>query len=339
MTGFGGTDQLQLVRTPIPQLTAPEQVRVRIHAAALNRIDHFVLGGLPKASYQFPHVVGSDGAGVVESVGPAVTGLAPGDRVMLNPGVSCGTCPACRAGDDPLCRQYRILGEHLEGTCAEYVVVPSTNVVPLPPSFSMADGAAFPLATLTAWRMLATRAALQPGETVLIWGIGGGVALAALQIAKLLGARTIVTSGSDAKLAVAARLGTDLTLNHQETDVVRAVRDLTGVGADVVVDSVGQATWDASLRALRPMGRLVTCGATTGPHVQLDIRKLFWFQWSILGSTMGTRAEFAAVVGHAMRGALCPPIDSIRPLHEGRAAFDRLAAGTHTGKIVLEVTT
>lgn len=338
MAGFGASDQLRMVTVPVPQLTAPEQVRVRIHAAALNRIDHFVLGGLPKASYRFPHVVGSDGAGVVDSVGPAVTGVAPGDRVMLNPGIACGTCATCRAGDDPLCRGYRILGEHLEGTCAEYVVVPAANVTPLPPSFSMAEGAAFPLATLTAWRMLTTRAALQAGETALIWGTGGGVALAALQIAKLLGARTIVTSGSDEKLAVATRLGADLALNHRQVDVVRTVRDHTGAGADVVVDSVGQATWEASLRALRPMGRLVTCGATTGPHVQLDIRKLFWFQWSILGSTMGSRAEFAAIAGHATRGALRPPIDSIRPLHEGRAAFDRLAAGTHTGKIVLEVT-
>lgn len=338
MTGFGGTDRLRLVDLPRPTLTRPNEVLVRIKAAALNRIDLFVLGGLPKADYAFPHVVGSDGAGVVEEVGSEVTGIRSGDRVMINPGVSCGRCDACRAGEQPLCRGYRILGEHLEGTCAEYVVVPAVNLAPLPGNFSWAEAAAFPLATLTAWRMLTTRAALRAGETVLIWGIGGGVALAALQIAKLLGARTVVTSGDDAKLELARRLGADLTLNHLRQDVAREVRSLTGVGADVVVDSVGERTWEASLKALRPMGRLVTCGATTGPKATLDLRKLFWFQWSLLGSTMGSDREFREIAALAARGLLRPPIDSIRPLAEGPAAFERMAGGAQTGKLVLEVT-
>jgi NADPH:quinone reductase-like Zn-dependent oxidoreductase len=338
MTGFGGPDRLEFLEVPRPEITRPGQVLVRIQAAALNRIDLFVLRGLPKASYAFPHVVGSDGAGIVEEVGPEVTGIRPGDRVMLNPGVSCGQCGVCLSGDQPLCREYRLLGEHLEGTCAEYVVVPSANVVPIGGGFSWAEAAAFPLATLTAWRMLTTRAALRPSETVLIWGIGGGVSLAALQIAKLLGARAVVTSGSDEKLEVAKRLGADLVLNHHRADVAREVRNLTGVGADVVVDSVGERTWEASLKALRPMGRLVTCGATTGPQVTIDLRKLFWFQWTLMGSTMGSHREFREIAHLAAQGQLRPTVDSSRPLAEGRAAFERMAAGEQTGKLVLKVT-
>lgn len=338
MTGFGGPDRLEFVDLPRPAITRPDQVLVRIRAAALNRIDLFVLRGLPKASYTFPHVVGSDGAGIVEEVGAEVTGIRAGDRVMLNPGIACGRCDVCLSGDQPLCRGYRILGEHLEGTCAEYLVVPAANVAPIGDIFSWAEAAAFPLATLTAWRMLTSRAALRAGETVLIWGIGGGVSLAALQIAKLLGARAVVTSGTDEKLEVAKRLGADLLLNHERVDVAREVRNLTGVGADVVVDSVGERTWEASLRALRPMGRLVTCGATSGPQVSMDLRKLFWFQWSLLGSTMGSHREFREIASLAAQGRLRPPVDSIRPLADGRAAFERMAAGQQAGKLVLEVT-
>lgn len=339
MTGFGGPDRLALVDRPRPAIVRPDDVLVRVRMAALNRIDLFVLAGLPKASYEFPHVVGSDAAGIVEATGPEVTGFKPGDPVLVNPGVSCGTCAVCLAGEEPLCRQYRILGEHLEGTCAEYLVIPAANLEAAGKAFGWAEAAAYPLATLTAWRMLTSRARVQPGETVLIWGIGGGVALAAMQIAKLLGARTVVTSGDDRKLEVAQRLGADVVLNHHREDVARDVRTLTGTGADVVVDSVGERTWEASLKALRPMGRLVTCGATTGPHVALDLRRLFWFQWTLLGSTMGNRREFREIAGLAREGRLRPPVDSVRPLAEGRDAFERLAAGSQTGKLVLEVTT
>ncbi len=337
MTAFGGPEVLAVheVARPAP---GPGEVLVRVHAAALNHIDLFVLGGLPKASYTWPHVVGADGAGRVEAVGDGVTALRPGARVLVNPGLWCAACPVCAAGEHPLCREYRILGEHLEGTMAEYLVVPARNAVPIPEDLSWAEAAAFPLATLTAWRMLMTRARVRAGETVLIWGVGGGVALQALQIARLAGARVVVTSSSDTKLEAARGLGADLTLNHTRDDVVRAVRDLTGAGADVVVDSVGEATWDQSLRALRPMGRLVTCGATTGPRVALDLRRLFWFQWSLLGSTMGTQAEFLEVVRLLGRGRLRPLIDSITPLAEGATAFARLADGRQLGKLVLEVT-
>ncbi len=338
MRGFGGLDQIAAADVPRPVPQRATDVLVRIHAAAINRIDLFVLKGLPKAQYDFPHVLGSDGAGVVESVGPDVSGVEPGDRVLLNPGIACGRCDVCRAGEQPLCRQYRILGEHLEGTIGEYVVVPEANLAKITGSWTWAEAAAFPLATLTAWRMLMSRARLRPGETVLVWGIGGGVALAAVQIARLIGARVIATSSSDAKLLVATRLGADVALNHTRQDVAREVRALTGAGADVVVDSVGEQTWEASLKALRPMGRLVTCGATSGPAVNLDLRRLFWFQWSLLGSTMGNDREFREVVALGERGQLRPVIDSTVPLAEGAAAFRRMAGGRQLGKLVIEVT-
>jgi NADPH:quinone reductase-like Zn-dependent oxidoreductase len=216
-------------------------------------------------------------------------------------------------------------------------VVPARNVVQVTDAFSWAEAAALPLATLTAWRMLATRARVVAGEFVLIWGIGGGVALAALQIARHLGARVIVTSSSDAKLDKARALGAELALNHATHDVPREVRAASGGGAHVVVDSVGEKTWDRSLKALRPGGRLVTCGATTGPNVSLDIRRLFWFQWSLLGSTMASQGEFRAMMALANSGKLRPVIDSVHPLADGQAAYRRLASGDHLGKVVLEV--
>lgn len=338
MTGFGGLDQLRVGPVATPAIFHPDQVLIRVHTAALNRIDLFVLQGLPKASYAWPHVMGADAAGVIEAVGPAVTRARPGDRVVVNPGISCGHCDSCLRGEQPLCREYRILGEHLEGSMAEWLVVPEANVTPISDRLSWAEAAALPMAGLTAWRMLVTRAQVRPGETVLIWGIGGGVSLMALQIAKRAGARVVVTSSSEDKLHLARELGADLCLNHRTADVVRAVRDLTGVGADVVVDSVGEKTWVESLRALRPMGRLVTCGATTGPNVQLDLRKLFWFQWTVLGSTMGNHREFQEVVRLADRGELRPVVDSVVPLADAPAAFARLAAGQQLGKLVIEVT-
>jgi len=322
---------------PDPTIQTQGDVRVRVRAAALNRLDLFVLDGLPHTRPTYPHIMGSDGAGVVESVGPAVTSVRPGDHVMINPGLSCRSCPVCLAGEQPLCRNYRILGEHLPGTIAEWVVVPEANLARIPTETPWPEAAAFSLATLTAWRMLMTRAALRPGETVLIWGAGGGVAQAAIQIARRAGARVVATSSSDAKLETATRLGADLVLNPTRDDVVRRVRDLTGVGADVVVDSVGEATWAASLRALRPMGRLVTCGATSGPQVALDLRKLFWFQWSILGSTMGNDLEFRAIAELFRQGELRPVVDSAVSLEQSPAAYARLAAGAHSGKLVIEV--
>ncbi|MGH7515050.1 MAG: zinc-binding dehydrogenase [Gemmatimonadales bacterium] len=340
LDGVGGLEHLALHDLPRPELEAGGDALIRVHAAALNRLDLFVTDGLAGVDYRFPHIVGSDGAGVVEAVGSAVTGIRAGDRVMINPGIACGRCAACLAGEESLCATFRVVGEHRSGTAAEYVVVPAVNLAAAPPAMSWAQAAAFSLATLTAWHMLATRAALQPGETVLVWGIGGGVALAALQVARHLGARVIVTSGSDAKLEAARRLGADATVNHATQDVVAEVRRLTDRrGADVVVDSVGQARWQDSLRAMRRGGRLVICGATTGPMIQLDLRRLFWHQWSILGATLGGRREYAAIVALAHEGLLWPVVDSVVPLECATEAFGRLQRGEQTGKLVIEVAT
>jgi NADPH:quinone reductase-like Zn-dependent oxidoreductase len=226
--------------------------------------------------------------------------------------VSCGQCFACRNGEESLCATFRVLGEHRPGTAAEYVVVPRANLAAVPPTMEWPQAAAFSLATLTAWHVLASRAALAPGETVLVWGIGGGVALASLQVARHLGARVVVTSGSDAKLDAARRLGADVTMNHATQDVVAETRRATeGRGADVVVDSIGQARWQDSLRAMRRGGRLVICGATSGPKIELDLRRLFWHQWSILGATLGSRREYAAIVALAHEGRLWPVVDSV----------------------------
>ena len=337
LTEHGGIDRLLVQDVPTPSIERPDQVRIAVRSAALNRLDLFVLGGLPGVQLAFPHIVGTDAAGVIDQVGSAVSGFAVGDRVVVNPGISCGVCPVCRAGEDPLCRRFGVLGEHMPGTVAEYLVVPARNVAKVSPSLSWAEAAALPLATLTAWRMVKNRAKLVAGETALIWGIGGGVSMAALQIAKHLGARVVVTSSSARKLERARELGADVLLDHGTEDVVRKTRDLTGVGADVVVDSVGERTWEKSLRALRPGGRLVTCGATTGPHVSLDIRKLFWFQWSILGSTMGSIAEFAEMMAVANQGSLTPQVDLVVPLERGVEAYRRLDSGEQLGKVVIEV--
>lgn len=338
LTATGSLDHLRLQDLPAPPLGAPDQVRVRIHSAALNRLDLWVIDGLPGVEYRFPRVVGADGAGVVEECGAGATRFRPGDRVMINPGLCCGQCHWCRAGEQPLCPDFQVLGEHRDGTIAELVVVPERNLAPVPAGMSWHQAAAFSLATLTAWRMLTTRARLAAGERILIWGIGGGVALAALGIARHLGANAFVTSSSPAKLARARELGAEVTLNHATQDVAREVRALTERrGVDVVVDSVGQKTWEQSLRCLGRLGRLVTCGGTTGPMVTTDVRKLFWYQWSILGSTMGSEAEFGQVVELAGRGLLWPEIDMVFPLDRARAAFERLHAGEQLGKIVIEV--
>ncbi|HYK83576.1 MAG TPA: zinc-binding dehydrogenase [Gemmatimonadales bacterium] len=337
----GGLEQLAFADVPDAGPPGPHEVKVALRAAALNHLDLFVVHGLP-VEYHFPHVLGADGAGVVEAVGPAVRAVTPGDRVMLNPGIADYSCAYCRAGEHSLCVNYRMLGEHLPGTLAESVVVPEHNVaiIPtLPTPLTWAEAAAFSLVTLTAWRMVVTRARVQPGETVLIWGIGSGVSLAALQIAKLRGARTIVTSSSDAKLTAARQLGADATLNHRSQQVAREVRALTEQrGADVVIDHVGAATWSDSLRALGRGGRLVTCGATTGPQVSVDLRRLFWHQWSLLGSTMGNEAEYREAVRALATGALRPLVDRVFPFADARAAFERLADGEQFGKIAIAIT-
>ena len=309
-----------------------------MRAGALNHLDLWVVRGLPGVTITPPWIMGADGVGEIESVGSAVRDVSVGDRVIINPGISDRSCDYCLAGEQSLCVRFALLGEHRPGTFAEYVVVPATNVRPVPRDVPDDVAAAFTLATLTAWRMVVTRAQVRPGEDVLIQGIGGGVAIAALQICKQLGARVWVTSRSDEKLARARSLGADETINVSGVDVAREVRARTSRrGVDVVVDSVGKATWAQSTSALARGGRLVTCGATSGPVVETDVRRLFWNQWSILGSTMGNDAEFDAITGELAAGRLRPPVDRVYPLAEARDAFARLEDAAQFGKIVLSI--
>ncbi len=332
----GGVEQIRFGERPLPE-PGPGQVRVRLKAAALNHLDLFVLGGLPGIPIGLPHIGGADGAGVVDAVGPGVEGVEPGREVVFDPGLSCGACEFCLKGEQSLCVRYGILGEHVDGTFAEAVVVPAESLAPRPEHLGWEAAAAFPLTYLTAWRMLVERGGLRPGETVLIHGIGGGVSLACLQLAKHVGARVFVTSRSEAKLERARELGADELLPADD-QVSRTVRKLTGKrGVDVVVDSVGKATWMQSLRSAARGGRIVTCGATTGPDPAEEIRIVFWNQLSIIGSTMGSREDWRRVVRAVTEWRLEPVVDRVFPLEEGREAYARLAAAEQFGKIVLSL--
>ncbi|HUF64940.1 MAG TPA: zinc-binding dehydrogenase [Gemmatimonadaceae bacterium] len=336
----GDLDRLQY-RTdlPVPE-PGPGEVRVRVHSAALNHLDLWIVRGLPGVTIKPPWVMGADGAGVIDRYGGPPPAGAPGegDAVLINPGLSDRTCEFCRRGEQSMCVRFGLLGEHHPGTFADYVVVPVTNVRRVPAGVTMDQAAAFTLVTLTAWRMVVTRAAVQPDETVLIWGIGGGVALAALAIAKLRGARVWVTSSDDSKLSRAHELGADEAFNHSTTDIAKEIRARTGKrGVDVVLDNVGAATWKQSLGALAKGGRLVTSGGTSGPAVETDVRKLFWNQWTILGSTMGSDAELDAIVAELAAGRLRVPIDSVFPLAEGHQALEHLQKAEQFGKVVLRL--
>ena len=321
---------------PLPEVRAASDVRIRVRTVALNHLDLFVLEGLPGATLIPPWIVAADACGVVDSVGALVTNVEPGDLAIVNPGISDRTCDFCAAGEQSLCIRFKLLGEHLPGTAAEYIVVPAANVRAVPKDIDLNVGAAFTLATLTAWRMVHSRAAVRAGERVLIWGIGGGVAIAALQICKQIGAEVWVASRNAAKLEQARRLGADHVLDSTRDDVAATIRKATAkAGVDVVIDNVGKATWSRSLQALGRRGRLVTCGATSGPLVETDVRRLFWNQWKILGSTMGNDEEFDAVTRELRSDRLLPPVDSVWPLSRGRDAYARLASGEQFGKVVL----
>ncbi|MGH9368398.1 MAG: zinc-binding dehydrogenase [Thermoanaerobaculia bacterium] len=333
LTEHGGNDVLRYGERPDPE-PGPGEVRVALRAAALNHLDLFVRNGVPGVT--LPQIPGADGAGILEVAGPGVEGLAPGDRVLLQPGLFCNACEFCRGGEQSLCVRYGILGEHAPGTFAEKIVVPARNVFPIPAPLSFEQAAAFPLVYQTAWRMIVGRGAVRPGETVLIHGAGGGVAGAAVEIALLLGARVFATTSGEEKAAFLAGAGVELVLDYRKEDVAKAVRSATGKrGVDVVVDSVGEKTWHTSLRAVAKGGRIVTCGATTGPNPREEIRLLFWKQISIVGSTMANDREFRALLTAVASGKLRPRIDRVFPLARAREAYERLEEGRQHGKIVL----
>ena len=303
-------------------VAGPGQVLVRLRAASLNHLDIWVRKGLP--SVPKPRILGADGAGVVEALGEGVDGLETGQRVVLNPGMEHGDV-------------ITVIGEHSDGTHAELIAVADAQVFPLDDSLTFEAAAAFPLVYETAYRMLVTRAAVQEGEWALIWGIGGGVATAAFEICRALGVRTIVTSGDDDKLAQAVEWGADVGVNHAKADVVGAVRESTGKGVDVVVESVGEATWARSLAAVRPTGRIVVCGATSGPNPPAQLHRFWWKQLTVLGSSMGTRDDFLAAYDLVRTGRVGVHVDRVFPLSEIRAAHERLEAGEQLGKIVLSI--
>jgi NADPH:quinone reductase-like Zn-dependent oxidoreductase len=329
----GGPEVLALETRPRPT-AGPGQVLLEVRCAGLNHLDTFVRRGLPGITLPLPMISGSDASGVVAAVGPGVPGIAAGDRVFVSPGFSCERCEACLSGNEPLCRRYGLFGEHRDGTHAELIALGASNVLPLPETLSFEEGAAFPLVFLTAWHMLATRARLRPGEEVLVQAGGSGVGTAAIQIAKYLGARVLTTVGSPLKADKARALGADETILYRETDFLEAVRRLTGKrGVDVVVENTGAATWEKSLQALARGGRLVTCGATTGYEATTDLRFVFFKGLSILGSTMGSRAELLHVATLLGAGRLRPVIDRVLPfdqaaeghrLLEGRAVFGKV---------------
>jgi NADPH:quinone reductase-like Zn-dependent oxidoreductase len=314
----GGPEVLRYEEAPDPTPAAGE-VLIELRAASLNHLDVWIRKGLP--SVPKPRILGADGAGVVVSG----EGFDAGDRVVINPGHDLGN------------GKISVVGEHSDGTHAELIAVPRSQVYPLPDEIDFETAAAFPLVFETAYRMLATRARLQEGEWVLVWGIGGGVSTATLAIAKALGARVVVTSSSDDKLARASELGADGTFNHEKDDVVAGVKELTGGGAHVVVDHVGEATWKRSLDAVRSEGRVCVCGATTGPNPPANLHRIWWKQLTILGSTMGTREDFEAVYELVTSGRAAPVVDQVFPLADAAAAHERLEAGEQLGKIVLRI--
>jgi len=319
----GGADVLVLEEVPDP-VAGPGEVLVRLRASALNHLDIWIRKGLP--SVPKPRILGADGAGVVEALGAGVTGFEPGEHVVINPGVE--------APDGTI----HVVGEHGDGTNAELIALPATNVYPIPNGLSFEEAAAFPLVFETAYRMLVTRAHLQEGEWVLLWGIGSGVSTAGLAIARALGAQTIVTSSSDAKLQRARELGADVTVNHADGDVKAAVKEATGGhGADIVVDHVGEATWRTSLDVAAREGRIAVCGATSGPNPPAALHRVWWKQLTILGSTMGTKADFEGAYNLIATGRARPVVDEVVPLSEIRAAHERLEAGEQLGKIVLSI--
>jgi NADPH:quinone reductase-like Zn-dependent oxidoreductase len=336
-SAHGGPDVLKYTDAPDP-IIRPNEVLVRVKACALNHLDLWVRRGIPGVQFPLPHIPGSDISGEIAQIGADVTAARVGQRVVLAPGVSCGKCPACLAGQDNRCRQFTNLGYMIDGGYAEFVRAPEVNCLPYPENLSFEEAASIPLVFQTAWHMLLSRAELQPGEDVLVLGAGSGVGSAAIQIAKFFGARVIATAGSDEKLQKAKELGAGQLINHKTQKIRDEVRRITNKrGVDVVFEHVGTATWDDSLASLAAGGRLVTCGATTGYDAKVDLRFLFSRQLSLLGSYMGTKTELQTVMKLVAAGKLKPIVDRVFPLNEAAAAHSYLESSSQFGKVVLKI--
>jgi len=333
----GGPDVLTIKEVPAP-VPAPGWVQVRVRACALNHLDLWARRGLPGIRYPLPLILGNDVAGEVSELGPGVEGVERGAEVVLAPGVSCGRCEPCAAGDDNFCRQYRVLGNGMNGGYAEFVVVPAANLLPKPARLSWPEAAAVPLVFLTAWHMLVHKCEVRPGEDVLILAAGSGVGVAGIQIAKLFGARVIAAASTGDKLAKARSLGADETINYATHDFAAEVRRLTDKkGVEIVFEHTGQDTWAKSILAVARGGRIVTCGATSGYDAITDLRHVFSRQIRILGSYMGRRAELFEVLRWMEHGRLRPVVDRVLPLEQAAQAHRVLEAREAFGKVVLEV--
>ena len=331
----GGVEKLIIENRPLPD-PGPREVRVRLEAVGLNHLDVWVRRGVPGHEFPLPLITSSDGAGVVDAVGPGVQNVAVGTEVVILPGVSCGICASCQSGQDQLCGKYQILGEARDGCCAEYTVVPDANVAPKPDGLDFPAAASFCLSFQTSWSML-RRARLQPGETILIQGAGSGVGTAAVQIAKLLGATVIATAGSQSKCDAAAELGAEHVIDYSHQDFVDSVRRIRGrSGVDVVFEHVGAKTFEDSVRCLARGGRLVTCGATTGGEVKLSLHRLFFKNLSVIGNTMGSRVDLLRVITLVDQGRLKPIVDSVLKLEDVARAHELLESRDVFGKIVLK---
>jgi NADPH:quinone reductase-like Zn-dependent oxidoreductase len=336
-TEHGGPEVLQVGELNEPRV-GPGQVKIDVKAASLNHIDLFMRRGMPGIEIAFPHVPGCDAAGVVAEVGEGVSELAVGERVLVDPSLSCGRCEFCLRGDATMCRSYGLIGETVSGTCCERIVVPDVNAIPFPDEMSFEEAASLAMVFVTAWRMLVTRARLRAGEDVLVLGASAGVGIAAVQTAKVAGARVFAAASSEEKLAMCGELGADVLINYKEEDFARRVRSETGKrGVDVVVDYVGRDTWERSLKALSRGGRLVTCGATTGYEAQTDLRHVFFRQLEIIGSTMGSRNELRAALKLVFAGRMKTVVSRVYDLAETAAAHAAMEARETVGKVVIRV--
>jgi len=334
LRAHGGPEVLQLEQLEVPE-PGPREVRVRVHAVALNHLDIWTRKGGPAFKLTFPHRLGADIAGVVDAIGPGATATI-GAKTVIQPGVSCGRCAACLGGHDNLCRFYEILGESTQGGYAEYIVVPEVNLAPYPERLDFAHAASALLPFMTAWQMVVHKARVAPGDTVLVQGAGSGIGVAAIQIAKLYGARVIATAGSDEKAERARALGADLVINYTKADFAAECRALTGKrGVDAVIEHVGGDVFVRSIRAVRNGGRIVTCGATAGFHPAIDLRHIFFRQVEVLGSTMASKADLLAVLSHVAAGRLSPIVHQVMPLAQAADAHRLLEQRAAFGKVVL----